>query len=140
MKRAKRNNVRLTTVAARRSQAAGQVEKTPPPSRLQEIKDAANQNVESGHGVHLDTPHLWTDADMKKFDPHVQRVIQRSKQQIQELEDIWKSQLMSQETNGSLSRKRRALVPLVNGASDDSGRSAKRIKPEEHHAAETREL
>ena len=140
IKRAKRNSVRLTTVAARRSQAAGQVEKTPAPSRLQEINDAAKRAVESGHGVPLDTPHLWTAADIEKLDPHVQRVMQRSKQQIQELEDIWKSQLKSQESNDGLSRKRRALEPLVNGASDDLGRSAKRSKPEEHHAAERREL
>ena len=140
VKRAKRNSVRLTTVASRRSQAAGQVERTPPPSRSQEINDAANQAVESGHDINLDTPHLWTAADMEKLDPHVQRIIQRRKQEIQELEDIWKSKLKSQQTNGGLSRKRRALEPLVNGASDGSGRSAKRVKPEEHHAAGTRDF
>ena len=129
IKRAKRNSARLTTVAARRSLAAEQVEKTPAPSRLQEIYDAAKQAVETGHGIHLDTPHHWTDADMKKFDPHVQRVIQQSEQQIQELEDTRKSQLKPQETNDGLSRKRRALEPLVNSASDDSGKPAKRIKP-----------
>ena len=139
IKRAKRNSVRLTTVAARRSQAAGQAEEVPPPARSQEINDAANHAVESGHGIDLDTPHLWTAADIEELDPHVQRVIQRRKQEIQELEDIWKSRLKSRQTNGGLSRKRRALEPLVNGASDDS-RSAKRIKPEDHHAAETREF
>ena len=140
VKRAKRHSVRLTTVAARRSQAARQVEKVPPPSRPQGTNDVANQAVESGHGIHLDTSHLWTDADIDKLDPHVQRIIQRSKQQIQELEDNWKSKLKSQQTNDDLSRKRRALEPLVNSASDDSRRSAKRIKREEHHAAKTREL
>ncbi|KAM0796913.1 hypothetical protein BDR22DRAFT_865559 [Usnea florida] len=141
VKRAKRRSVRLITVAARRSQAAGQVEKAPPPSCSQETNDVANQAVESGHGIHLNTPHhLWTDADIDNLDPHVERIIQRSKQQIQELEDNWKSKLKSQETNDDLSRKRRALEPLVNGASDDSGRSAKRIKSEELHAAKTRKL
>ena len=140
VKRAKRHSVRLTTVAARRSQAAGQVEKVLPPLRLQEFNDVANQAMESGHGIHLNTPHLWTDADIDTLDPHVQQIIQRSKQQIQELEDNWKSKLKSQQTNDDLSRKRRALEPLVNGSSDDSGGSAKRIKQEEHHAATKREL
>lgn len=141
VKRARRKSVRLTTVASRRSRAAQELQKKPPLSPSQEINDAAKQAVESGRGIHLETPQLWSDADMEKLDPQIQRILQQSKQQIQGVVgDLLKSTLESQKTNDGLSRKRRALEPLVNGASDDSGRSAKRIKPEEHHPAETREL
>ena len=148
-KKAEKNSVRLTTNAFRRSQAVEQLKETPPLSRLQEINDSVNQNVESGCSGHPDTLQLTASATVKlsqlylrilELNQDFERWDERLQELIKQVKDLLKLQRESRKTKDGLSRKRRALEPLVNGASNDSGRSAKRVKPEEYRAAETREL
>ena len=127
-KQAERNSIRFTAVASRGYQATVQPETTVALPPISNSNDPAKQNaklVHSDHSVMLEIRDMLDDI---RNDTREIRVL---------MEELLAG---FHKISGNRSQKRRALEPLMNGAWNDPGRSAKRVKQEEQQETETMDL
>lgn len=131
--KAENNSIRFSTVSSRNFQSMTQPETAVPalvlPEHTSFSNDALTQSSEPICGLQQDTRKLLTEIPCLR-------------QLIQGLEVALKAKRRNIKRGPTKKKKKekRALDSLTNGAFDDPGRSAKRIKREEQQQAETMDL
>ena len=130
-KQAERDSLLFTTVASRRDQATVQSETTVALPPISHSNNTAKQNPKLVCSHHSDLQEIRDLLDDNRHDMRQNRVL---------VEELMENLAGTHKTSKKRSWKRRALEPLINGARNDPGRSAKRVKREEQQETERMDL